>query len=287
MKKLAVILMILFVGILIAGCTQTPAAPATPAPTAVPTAAPTPAPVEKNIIDTLVADGRFTTLVSALQAAKLDETLKGSGPYTLLAPTDDAFKNLPAGTLDTLLKSPEGDLKQTLLNHVVSGLLTSADAAKITTTKTLKGDSITLSVENEIVKINNGAAKVVTKDIKTSNGMIQVIDSVILVPVKPVATPTPTATPLPDYKIKLAKTLTFEPTVISFPAGTKAIFWTDALGYQFQVSVIGQTQGINVLSPVITTQNSWSYVFPIKGTYVISETLRPQFRDKKVVVTVT
>ena len=93
MKKFFVILAILFIGILVAGCTSTTPAPVvTPTPTAAPTTA---APPMKNIVETAVADGRFTTLVAAVQAAKLNGALGGPGPFTVFAPTDDAFKNLP------------------------------------------------------------------------------------------------------------------------------------------------------------------------------------------------
>ncbi len=103
MKKLFVVLAILFIGILIAGCTSQPPAPVvTPTPTPVPTAVPTTAvPVVKTILDTAVADGRFTTLVAAVNAANLNRTLNSAGPFTVFAPTDDAFKKLPNGTVAT------------------------------------------------------------------------------------------------------------------------------------------------------------------------------------------
>jgi uncharacterized surface protein with fasciclin (FAS1) repeats len=86
----------------------------------------------KNIVETAVADGRFTTLVAAVQAAKLDGALSGPGPFTVFAPTDDAFKNLPEGTVASLLKQPEGQLKQILLYHVVDGKVMAADVVKLT-----------------------------------------------------------------------------------------------------------------------------------------------------------
>jgi uncharacterized surface protein with fasciclin (FAS1) repeats/plastocyanin len=228
MKKLLVVLAILFIGILLAGCTQ-PAAPvATPTPTPVPTAVPTPvptlAPVEKTIVETAVADGRFTTLVAALQAAKLDGTLSGAGPFTVFAPTDDAFKKLPNGTVATLLKDPEGQLKQVLLYHVVSGNVMSADAMKLTSAKTMQGDNITLSSKNGTLMVNG--ATVVIKDIKCSNGVIHVIDTVLLPPEKkPVATPTPK--PQPSVTITFTTDMTVMPsTTVYIPVGGKVV-WTN------------------------------------------------------------
>ncbi len=137
MRKLFVILAILFIGILVAGCTSTPPAPVvTPTPTAAPTTA---APAMKTIVETAVADGRFTTLVAAVQAAKLDGALSGPGPFTVFAPTDDAFKSLPPGTVESLLKQPEGTLKQILLYHVVDGKVMAADVVKTELRKNTSG----------------------------------------------------------------------------------------------------------------------------------------------------
>ncbi len=178
MKKLFVILAILFIGILIAGCTSQPPAPvATKAPTAVPTTA---APPMKNIVETAVADGRFTTLVAAVQAAKLDGALSGPGPFTVFAPTDDAFKNLPPGTVESLLKTPEGQLKQILLYHVVDGKVMAADVVKLSSAKTLQGSNVNITVTNGVVKINDATVKIT--DIQTKNGVIHVIDKVLIPP---------------------------------------------------------------------------------------------------------
>jgi uncharacterized surface protein with fasciclin (FAS1) repeats len=178
MKKFFVILAILFIGILVAGCTSTTPAPVvTPTPTAAPTTA---APPMKNIVETAVADGRFTTLVAAVQAAKLDGALSGPGPFTVFAPTDDAFKNLPEGTVASLLKQPEGQLKQILLYHVVDGKVMAADVVKMSSAKTLQGSNVNITVKEGVVKIND--ATVVITDIQTKNGVIHVIDKVLLPP---------------------------------------------------------------------------------------------------------
>ncbi len=171
--------------VLIAGCT-TPSTPpvtqtATPIATPVQTAAvQTTAVPAKTIVSTAVADGRFTTLVAAVQAAKLDGALSGPGPFTVFAPTDDAFKKLPNGTVQSLLKDPEGQLKQILLYHVVSGQYMASDVVKVTTVKTLQGGNLTINVTKDAVYVDN--AKVVITDIKTDNGVIHVIDAVLLPP---------------------------------------------------------------------------------------------------------
>jgi uncharacterized surface protein with fasciclin (FAS1) repeats/plastocyanin len=223
MKKLFVVLAILFIGILIAGCTSQPPAPVvTPTPTPVPTPVLTSAPVEKTIINTAVADGRFTTLVAAVNAANLNGTLNSAGPFTVFAPTDDAFNKLPNGTVATLLKDPEGNLKQILLYHVVSGNLKANDLMNLTYAKTVQGDNITITSRNGTLMVNG--AKVIIADIKCSNGVIHVIDSVILPPEKkPTLTPTPT--PQPSKTITFTRDLTITPsTTVYITVGSKVIW---------------------------------------------------------------
>jgi uncharacterized surface protein with fasciclin (FAS1) repeats len=130
-----------------------------------------------NIVQTAIAAGSFKTLVAAVQAAGLAETLSGKGPFTVVAPTDEAFAKLPAGTVDALLKDKE-KLASILTYHVVSGQVTAADAVKLTEAKTVNGQSFKIMTGKDGVMIDN--AKVVTADIMTSNGVIHVIDSVIL-----------------------------------------------------------------------------------------------------------
>ena len=136
----------------------------------------------KDIVDTAVADGRFTTLVSAVQAAGLVDTLKGEGPFTVFAPTDEAFASLPAGTLDTLLL-PENKQKLTdiLLYHVVPGKVMAADVADLTNASTVLGKDAAIKVEDGKVFLNDTTQVIIT-DIETSNGVIHVIDSVLLPP---------------------------------------------------------------------------------------------------------
>jgi len=131
-----------------------------------------------DIVDTAVA-GKFNTLVAAVKAAGLVDTLKGPGPFTVFAPTDEAFAKLPNGTLDSLLK-PENKAKlaSILTYHVVPGKVMAADVVKLNSAKTAQGQSIAIKTANGGVMVDG--AKVIKTDIVTSNGVIHVIDSVIL-----------------------------------------------------------------------------------------------------------
>ena len=129
-----------------------------------------------DIVDTAVSAGSFTTLVAAVKAAGLVDTLKGPGPFTVFAPTDEAFAKLPAGTVDSLLKDiPK--LKKILTYHVVSGKVMAADAAKLKSAKTVEGSEIKIDASNG-VKINDST--VTTADVAADNGVIHIIDSVLL-----------------------------------------------------------------------------------------------------------
>jgi uncharacterized surface protein with fasciclin (FAS1) repeats len=133
----------------------------------------------QDIVETAAAAGSFKTLAKALQAADLVETLKGAGPYTVFAPTDDAFAKLPAATLNDLLK-PENKkkLQRILTYHVVPGRVSSAEVVKLRTTKAVSGDIIDITASSGTVRVDN--ARVVKTDIAASNGIIHVIDTVIL-----------------------------------------------------------------------------------------------------------
>jgi uncharacterized surface protein with fasciclin (FAS1) repeats len=138
---------------------------------------------EKDIVDTAVAAGSFKTLAAALTAGDLIQTLKGKGPFTVFAPTDEAFAKLPAATLADLLK-PENKAKlvSILTYHVVSGKVMAADVVKLKSAKTVNGASVKISVMDGKVMIDN--AHVVKTDIATGNGVIHVIDTVLLPPAK-------------------------------------------------------------------------------------------------------
>ncbi len=134
---------------------------------------------EKDIVDTAVAAGSFTTLVAAVKAAGLVETLKGDGPFTVFAPTDEAFAKLPEGTVETLLKPENKDkLIAILTYHVVAGKVLAADVVKLESAETVQGQSVKIMTHDGSVMIND--ATVVAADIMTSNGVIHVIDTVIL-----------------------------------------------------------------------------------------------------------
>lgn len=134
-----------------------------------------------DIVDTAVAAGSFTTLVAAVTAAGLGETLKGTGPFTVFAPTDEAFAKLPAGTVENLLKPENKDTLVSILTyHVVPGKVLSTDiAGKAMHVKTVQGADVAVDATNGVTV---GGATVVTADIEATNGVIHVIDEVVMPP---------------------------------------------------------------------------------------------------------
>jgi uncharacterized surface protein with fasciclin (FAS1) repeats len=131
---------------------------------------------QKDIVDTAVAAGSFKTLAAALQTAGLVETLKGAGPFTVFAPTDEAFAKIPKADLDALIKD-KAKLTQVLTYHVVSGKVMAADVMKLKEAKTVEGQMVTIDTSDG-VKVNN--ATVIKADVTASNGVIHVIDTVLL-----------------------------------------------------------------------------------------------------------
>jgi uncharacterized surface protein with fasciclin (FAS1) repeats len=131
----------------------------------------------KDIVDTAVSAGKFTTLAKALQAAGLVETLKGGGPFTVFAPTDEAFAKLPAGTVEGLLQDPE-KLRAVLLYHVVAGAVTAKDVVKLDSAKTAQGSPVRIMTHGGAVMVND--ARVIAADVRASNGVIHVIDTVLI-----------------------------------------------------------------------------------------------------------
>ncbi|MCC7131851.1 MAG: fasciclin domain-containing protein [Gemmatimonadales bacterium] len=130
-----------------------------------------------TIVDVAIGAGSFKTLVKAVEAAGLVETLKGTGPFTVFAPTDEAFAKLPAGTLDALLKD-KAKLTAILTYHVVSGAVGSDKVVGLKSARTVNGQDVAIAVKDG--KVHVGAATVLKTDIKASNGVIHVIDTVLL-----------------------------------------------------------------------------------------------------------
>ena len=131
-----------------------------------------------DLVDTAVA-GHFNTLVAAVKAAGLVDTLKGPGPFTVFAPTDEAFAKLPAGTVESLLKPENKEKLQKILTyHVVAGHVMASDVVKLHSAKTLEGGSLAIKTAGGGVMVNN--ARVTKTDIAASNGVIHVIDTVLL-----------------------------------------------------------------------------------------------------------
>jgi uncharacterized surface protein with fasciclin (FAS1) repeats len=135
------------------------------------------APATGDLIETAASAGSFTTLAKALQAAGLVETLKGEGPFTVFAPTDEAFAKLPEGTLDALLKDKK-KLTAILTYHVVPGEVTSDQVAALTSAKTVNGKELSIATSDGKVTVGN--ATVTQADVPATNGVIHVIDSVLL-----------------------------------------------------------------------------------------------------------
>ena len=136
---------------------------------------------EKDVVDTAVAAGQFETLAAALDAAGLVDTLKGPGPFTVFAPDDEAFAKLPAGTVENLLKPENKDqLTAILTYHVVPGRVMAADVVKLEEAKTANGQMLTINMKGDAAMVND--ATVTATDIAASNGVIHVIDTVILPP---------------------------------------------------------------------------------------------------------
>lgn len=160
----------------------------------------------KDIVDTAVAAGDFGTLAAALTAGELIETLKSDGPFTVFAPTDEAFAKLPEGTVDNLLKPKNKDqLVAILTYHVVPGKVDASAVSSLKAAKTVNGAEIAVDASSEGVKINN--ASVTTADIACSNGIIHVIDTVILPPAKESAQPAHDGKPLVIEGVGSFKTL--------------------------------------------------------------------------------
>lgn len=134
---------------------------------------------QMSIVATAEAAGDFTTLLAAVEAAGLVETLEGEGPYTVFAPTDDAFAALPEGTVEGLLEDPEA-LSDILLYHVVPGEVTSDQVVTLESATTAQGSDVSIRVEGDSVFVND--AQVIMTDIQASNGVIHVIDAVLLPP---------------------------------------------------------------------------------------------------------
>ncbi len=180
MKRTAILLLTVF-ALVAAACGSTATTTSTTATTAAPATSTTDAmkPEMADVVGVATEAGNFSTLLTAVEAAGLVDTLQGDGPFTVFVPTDEAFAALPAGTLEALLADTEA-LSDVLLYHVVSGEVLASDVIGLDSATTVQGEDIAITVEGESVKVNE--ANVVTTDIAASNGVIHIIDQVILPP---------------------------------------------------------------------------------------------------------
>ncbi|MGD8806167.1 MAG: fasciclin domain-containing protein, partial [Chloroflexota bacterium] len=183
MKRLTLLGLLIVLSLVIAACGATEDPTPTPEPEPVVEEEVMEEPMEEaqSIVDIAVADGRFTTLVAAVQAAGLAETLSGEGQFTVFAPTDDAFAALPEGTVESLLEDPEGALRDILLYHVADGAVPAETVVTLDSATTLQGEDVSIAVVDGGVVLNDSANVIIT-DIMASNGIIHVIDGVILPP---------------------------------------------------------------------------------------------------------
>ena len=283
MKKIFVVLAILFIGILLAGCTSQPPAPVvTPTPTPVPTPVPT-APPLRGCYAIIADDPQFSVLEGALKAAKLDAVLDGKGPFTILAPTDAAFEQLPNGTIASLLKEPEGQLKQILLNHVIDNkTLLAVDVVKLGEAKTMQGTVVKINTTDGVVI---GGAKVTKTDIVCSNGVIHVVNRVILPPTEvKTATPTPSPTPQPFTTITFNGDWTITPgTTIYVPVGSKVIWKNNDPNYPFYQHGVNSASFGSMES--IPYEKTFEVTFAKVGTYDYTTTGQPQQAGQIIVYT--
>ena len=179
MRRTQILLWALLAGLIAACGGAADGADSTTATTVAPATTTTAMQEEADIVDVATEAGNFSTLLTAVEAAGLVETLQGDGPYTVFAPTDEAFAALPEGTLDGLLADTEA-LSQVLLYHVVQGEVMASDVVELESATTVQGEDISITVDGDSVKVNE--ATVVSTDIVASNGVIHVIDQVILPP---------------------------------------------------------------------------------------------------------
>jgi uncharacterized surface protein with fasciclin (FAS1) repeats len=181
MKRKLIILWVLLAGLIAACGGAVASSDSTTATSVAPTTATTPAPEPEtaDIIGVATEAGTFSTLLTAVEAAGLVETLQGEGPFTVFAPTDEAFAALPEGTLDSLLADSEA-LSQVLLYHVVPGEVMASDVIELDSATTVQGEDLAIIVEGDSVKVNQ--AEVIATDVAAANGVIHVIDQVVLPP---------------------------------------------------------------------------------------------------------
>ncbi|MET0565010.1 MAG: fasciclin domain-containing protein [Acidimicrobiia bacterium] len=179
MKRTHIVLWALLAALVAACGDAADSTDSTTATTVAPVTTTTATEQQADIVGVATEAGSFSTLLTAVEAAELVETLQGDGPFTVFAPTDEAFAALPAGTLDSLLSDKEA-LSEVLLYHVVPGQVMASDVVELETAATVQGEEIAITVEGDSVKVNE--ANVVSTDIAASNGVIHVIDQVILPP---------------------------------------------------------------------------------------------------------
>ncbi len=306
-RYISLLLLVILTGVLAAcGGAAAPVPTAEPMPTAAPTAEPTAEPTPEplpSIAEIAAGDPNFSTLVAALDAAGLVETLAGEGTFTVFAPTNDAFAALPEGTVEALLEDPQGDLTDILLYHVVDGVARAADVVGMTEATTLNGAPIAIAVVDGSVQLNE-SVNVVTTDIEASNGVIHVIDAVLLPPAaEPTASIAEIAAGDPNFSTLVAaldaaglvETLAgegtftvFAPTNDAFaalPEGTVETLLADPSGDLTQIllyHVLGtraEAADVVNLTSATTLQGSEISIAVVDGGVVLNDAVRVTTTD--------
>ena len=304
-RYMSLLILVILTGVLAAcGGAAAPAPTAEPMPTTAPAVDPTAEPTAEplpSIAEIAAGDPNFSTLVAALDAAGLVETLAGEGSFTVFAPTNDAFAALPAGTVEGLLEDPQGALTDILLYHVVDGVARAEDVVGLTEATTLNGAPIAIAVVDGGVRLND-SVNVVTTDIEATNGVIHVIDGVLLPPADEAAEPTASIAEIaagdPNFSTLVAaldaaglvETLAgegdftvFAPTNDAFaalPAGTVETLLADPTGDLTQIllyHVLGvRAAAANVvnLTSAETLQGSEVSIDVVDGGVVLNDAVR-------------
>ncbi len=179
MRSISLVLSALVIGTALVGCAAEGSNTEAKSPQTTSTDVSSAPKATKDIVDTAIAAGKFNTLVAAVKAAGLVDTLKSPGPFTVFAPTDDAFAKLPAGTVDALLKD-KAKLTAILTYHVVSGNVPASQAMTMSSAKTVEGKDLAIKTSGGTVMIND--AKVIMADVQATNGVIHAIDTVLVPP---------------------------------------------------------------------------------------------------------
>ncbi|MDI6876560.1 MAG: fasciclin domain-containing protein [Methanomicrobiales archaeon] len=281
--------------------TITPAITPNVTPNATPNVTPSMMPELPDLIETAQQDGNFTTLLTAVDAAALTDTLRGEGPFTLFAPTDAAFANLSNATVESLLAEPEGDLTEILLYHVVPARINASGLEDGMNLTTVQGSNLTVNITDGVVMVDN--ASVITADIPAGNGVIHAIDAVLippdvnltaLIPTTPMQTPAVEPTPPAGQNVTVdlvAEGIAFDQNTITVPAGANVTMnfenRDEGIPHNFAAYTTSAATEPIFVGEVITGVDSITYTFTAPeepGTYFFRCDVHPTTMTGSLVV---